>query len=57
MGRESRFVGSVRWYLLITLIAVELLMSFSAFGYIHIEPISITFVYIPVMVAGCILGP
>lgn len=26
-------------------------------GYVHIAPISLTFVYIPVMVAGCILGP
>lgn len=26
-------------------------------GYVHIAPIFLTFVYIPVMVAGCILGP
>lgn len=32
-------------------------MSFSFMGYVHIAPISLTFVYIPVMVAGCILGP
>lgn len=32
-------------------------MSFSFIGYVHIAPISLTFVYIPVMVAGCILGP
>ena len=44
-------------YLLWGLIAVELFMSFSFLGYIHIEPISITFVYIPVLVAGCVLGP
>ena len=44
-------------YLLWGLIAVELFMSFSFMGYIHIEPISLTFVYIPVLVAGCILGP
>ena len=44
-------------YLLWGLIAVELFMSFSFLGYIHIEPISLTFVYIPVLVAGCILGP
>lgn len=44
-------------YLLWGLIAIELFMSFSFLGYIHIEPISLTFVYIPVMIAGCILGP
>lgn len=32
-------------------------MSFSFIGYVHIAPIFLTFVYIPVMVAGCILGP
>lgn len=44
-------------YLLWALIALELLMSFSFLGYIHIEPISITTVYIPVLLAGCLLGP
>lgn len=44
-------------YVLWILVAVELLMSFSFLGYIHIEPISITFVYIPVLIAGCMLGP
>ncbi len=39
------------------MIAVEFFMSFSFIGYVHIAPISLTFVYIPVMVAGCILGP
>lgn len=39
------------------MIAVEFFMSFSFMGYVHIAPISLTFVYIPVMVAGCILGP
>ena len=45
------------YYLLWILIAVEFFMSFSFIGYVHIAPISLTFVYIPVMVAGCILGP
>ena len=39
------------------MIAVEFFMSFSFIGYVHIAPIFLTFVYIPVMVAGCILGP
>ncbi len=43
-------------YVLWALISIELLMSFSAFGYIHMEPISITLVYIPVLLAGCLLG-
>lgn len=45
------------YYLLWILIAVEFFMSFSFIGYVHIAPIFLTFVYIPVMVAGCILGP
>lgn len=44
-------------YLLWALIALELFMSFSYFGYIHIEPISLTLVYIPVLVTGCLMGP
>ena len=44
-------------YLLAGLIAVELLMSFSFLGYIHIRPISVTFAYIPVLLAGCLIGP
>lgn len=39
------------------LIALELFMSFSFLGYIHIEPISMTLSYIPVLIAGCVLGP
>ena len=41
-------------YLLWALIAAELLMSFSFFGYLHIEPISITIAYVPVLLAGCL---
>ncbi len=36
--------------------AFELLMSFTFLGYIHIEPISVTIAYIPVLLAGCLLG-
>lgn len=49
--RESN--GFVLW----GLIAIELFMSFSFLGYIHIEPFSLTFVYLPVLLAGCLLGP
>ncbi len=51
--REDRRLNR---YILWGLIAVELLMSFSFLGYIHIEPISIAVVYIPVLMAGCFLG-
>ena len=44
-------------YLLETLIALELLMSFSFLGYFHVEPISITIAYIPVLIAGALLSP
>ena len=39
------------------LAAVELLMSFTFLGYIHIPPISITIVYFPILVAGCLFNP
>lgn len=54
MTNRSR---SSRRYLFGILIAVELLMSFSFFGYIHVEPISITIAYIPVLLAGALTGP
>ena len=44
-------------YLFGALVALELLMSFTFLGYIHIPPISITIAYIPVMIAACLLGP
>lgn len=39
------------------LVAVEIFMSFTSLGYIHIPPISITTAYIPILMAGCLLGP
>ena len=39
------------------LIAIELLMSFTSLGYIHISPISVTIAYLPILVAGCLFGP
>ena len=47
----------MRRYLLLFLVAVELLMSFSFLGYIHVDPISITTAYLPVLVAGALTGP
>ena len=54
---QKRKGGVVRWYLLGTLVALELLMSFSFLGYFHMEPISITTAYLPVLLAGAVLGP
>ena len=48
---------TVHRFALWALITVELLMSFSFLGYIHVEPISITTAYIPVLLAGALLGP
>ena len=44
-------------YFLGILIAIELLMSFTFLGYIHIPPISVTIAYLPILVAGCLFGP
>ena len=48
--------NSFQRYLFGALVALELLMSFTFLGYIHIEPISITIAYIPVILAACLLG-
>ena len=58
MGRKlGKAMSSVHWLLLASMVAVELLMSFSFLGYFHIEPISITIAYIPVLIAGALGGP
>lgn len=40
----------------VMLAAFELLMSFTFLGYVHIPPISVTFAYLPVMLAAYMLG-
>ena len=64
MGKKLRMIWTAdgcerpfRGYLLAGLVAIELLMSFSFLGYIHIEPVSLTTAYIPILIAGCLLGP
>lgn len=42
-------------YLFLFLIGTELLMSFSFLGFIHIEPISITIAYFPIILSGVLL--
>lgn len=44
-------------YVFMALAAIELLMSFTFLGYIHIPPISVTFGYIPIIIAACLLDP
>lgn len=39
------------------LIAIELIMSFTFLGYIHVPPISIATAYIPIVIIGCLFGP
>ena len=48
---------SSKWYILGSLIAIEILVSVSYIGYIHIEPISITLAYIPILITGVLMGP
>lgn len=43
-------------YIFIFLICLEILMSFTFLGYIHMPPISITIAYIPILIAACLLG-
>lgn len=43
-------------YVFVILVAFELLMSFTFLGYIHVPPVSVTLAYIPILVAGCLLG-
>lgn len=43
-------------YVFMALAAIELLMSFTFLGYLHIAPISITFAFIPVVIAARYLG-
>lgn len=53
---SQRYKRNTRLYLMVMLVALELLMSFSFLGYLHVEPISITTAYIPVLLAGALLG-
>ncbi len=55
--KTGQVKGSTHWYLWSALVAIELLMSFSAFGYVHIPPLSVTIAYVPVLVAGALMGP
>lgn len=49
--------GITRRYAFGALVAIEMLLSFSFLGYFHVEPISVTTAYIPVLLAGALTGP
>ncbi len=49
--------SSLNIYIMLILAALEILISFTFLGYFHIPPISITFAYIPVVMAAYLLGP
>lgn len=44
-------------YILLFFMAAEVILAFSAFGYIVVKPISITFMTIPVILGAYVLGP
>ncbi len=44
-------------YIFVILLCIELIMSFTFLGYIHIPPISVTTAYIPIVAAACLFGP
>ena len=54
---SHKSVSFIRQYVLLILIAMELLMSFSFLGQFHIEPVSLSFAYIPVLLTGAVLSP
>ncbi len=56
MKKSLKPKSSIKVYVFVLLIAVELLMSFTFLGYIHIPPISITYAYLPIIIAGCFIG-
>lgn len=43
-------------YVFLILVAFEILISFTFLGYIHISPVSVTFAYIPILIAACVLN-
>ena len=43
-------------YIFSLLLAVEVIMSFTFLGYVHIPPISITTAYIPIIIIACLFG-
>ena len=55
-NKRKRNRSCFKRYTFEILLAVEILMSFTFFGYIHIPPVSITIAYLPIIAAGCLFG-
>ena len=55
--RKLRDSSCLDRYAFEILLAIEILMSFTFLGYIHISPISITIAYMPILIAGSLFGP
>ena len=53
---KARKAISFNTYIFVLLAALELLMSFTFLGYIHMPPISVSLAFIPVIVSACLLG-
>lgn len=53
MQTEKTFYKRCTFYMLL---ALELLMAFTALGYIHVPPISIALAYIPILLTGVLCG-
>lgn len=47
----------IQWPRLLLISSLEIIVAFSAFGYIMISPVSITFVTLPVLIGAFFLGP
>lgn len=56
MNRKKWNNCKFEWCCLGILIALELIMSSTFLGYIHVPPISVATAYIPVVVIGCLFG-
>ena len=56
MNRKKWNNCKFEWCCLGILIALELIMSSTFLGYIHVSPISVATAYIPVVVIGCLFG-
>lgn len=49
--------GTHRLVQLALLVAVELVMTYTPLGYLHVGPLSITFLMIPVVLGSILAGP
>lgn len=56
MKKSLKPKSGIKIYAFVVLVAMELLMSFTFLRYIHIPPISITYAYLPIIIAGCFIG-